>query len=89
MPLKRRMDYSYAQRLEIIKDAKQTNISAAASQHNVDRKCIRRWMKDEVKLRQLDEARKFRRSGSLLTGITNQNVQDSQVEDDCQAPDAS
>ena len=58
MPQKCRVDYSYAQKLQIVSDARATTISTAAKKHNVDRSCIRRWMKKEAKFSEVDQKRK-------------------------------
>ena len=58
-PVKCHVSYTVDQKLSIVKEAKQTNNSAAAQKYNVDRKMIRQWIKDEEKLPQLSRSRKF------------------------------
>lgn len=48
---KSHVDYTPAFKLQVVADARRTNISKAHEKHNVDRKSIRRWMANEARIK--------------------------------------
>ena len=49
------VSYTAAQKLSIVKEAKQTSNSAIAQKYNIDRKMIRQWIKDEEDIVEMEE----------------------------------
>ncbi len=53
-PAKRKLKgYSLLFKLEVIKFAKETSKNSAAKKYNINRKRVREWVENEVKLREL------------------------------------